>query len=616
MTTLNRRFLISILACTALAILVFLPGIHGSFVFDDEMNIVRNPAIHIHTLTPDTIISVLTSQQPGGMTRILPTLTFALDYWRGSGLDPATFKVTNLAIHALTILVLIGLLRHLFLAAGLSQNHTNIMALLLATAWAIHPLQVSSVLYVVQRMQTLATLFLLAALWRYIKARQNQINGNSGRSDLLLSGMLWLLALCCKEDAILLPLYTLALELTILGFRAHNQTLSRQLKACYSLISVTGIVLYAFVVAPHFWSQGAYIGRDFSSLERLLSQGRVLCLYLWQIIAPLPSHMPFYYDWLKPSRSLIEPWTTLPALLAILALVAIALHVRKSRPIFAFGILFFFAGHFVASNVIGLELAFEHRNHLPMIGILLAAGDLTICAMARWKINSHYAMLAIISILSFLGSATAFRAHSWNSRLALAQTSAQLAPHSARAWNSLCVTYFELGGGPNPNNPQLGNAIAACEKGAIAAPLSTSSLTNLVIFKTINRSISQQDWDRLLYRIKTAPMSVENRRTLPALLSNASNGVAFGEKNLLATLDILANRWQFSPTESAAVGYYILTRTRESDRALPYFIRAIEGSPTTSPLPHELIQELQSHGKTKLANQLIEHMRAPNNRPN
>src|SRR3546814_17931920 len=84
--------------------------------------------------------------------------------------------------------------------------------------------------------------------------------------------------------------------------------------------------------------------------------------------------MPFYYDWVQPSRSLLEPWTTLPAIAAVLALLGTAWSLRTRWPLFALGVFLFFAAHFIASNVVGLELAFEHRNHFALIGMVLAFG--------------------------------------------------------------------------------------------------------------------------------------------------------------------------------------------------------------------------------------------------
>ncbi len=370
--TLQRRFLLLALLCVAAATLPFLFGLPGDFIFDDVPNIVQNGTLQLHSLTPSSLLDVLLYGQLSGQTRILPTLTFALDYYLGNGFNPLIFKVTNLAIHAATTLVLAFLMRNLLLLTDVTKRQAHWTALALALVWAIHPLQVSSVLYVVQRLQTMATLFLVLALLSYLSARQAQMEGNSGRRGWLFTGLLWMMALSCKEDAILLPVYTLALELTVLRFRAADPALTRKFQKSYRLAAALGAAAFFLVIVPHFWAWDAYSGRNFSSAERLLSQGRILCMYLWQILVPLPSHMPFYYDWLPPSRGLLHPWTTLPAWGLLLTLLGVAWHLRQRRPIFSLGIFLFFAGHFVTSNVIGLELAFEHRNHFPLIGIVLA----------------------------------------------------------------------------------------------------------------------------------------------------------------------------------------------------------------------------------------------------
>src|SRR5690606_12883695 len=100
-----------------------------------------------------------------------------------------------------TTLALAVLLRNLLLMAGVAQPRARWAALALALAWAIHPLQVSSVLYVVQRLQTMATLLLVLALLSYLSARRAQMDGKSGRTGWMLTGLLWVLALSCKEDA-------------------------------------------------------------------------------------------------------------------------------------------------------------------------------------------------------------------------------------------------------------------------------------------------------------------------------------------------------------------------------------------------------------------------------
>lgn len=604
MTQSNRAFLLLTLVCAGLAGLLFLPGLPGDFVFDDNINIVGNSGLELQSLAPSAILDIIFSTQYGGITRVLPTLTFAMDYYRGGGtLDPATFKTTNIAIQALTAFVLAGFLRSLLVTAGTRPNAARWTALAMAFVWAAHPLQVSSVLYVVQRMQTMATLFIVLALWSYLAARQTQIEGRSGRTGWMLTGLLWALALACKEDAVLLPAYTLALELTVLRFRAGDPGLAGRIKRGYLYATVAGATLFLFVVVPHYWSWDAYYNRNFSSVERLLTQGRVLCLYLWEILIPLPSHMPFYYDWLVPSRGLLHPWTTLPALLLLGALLIGAWKARHRRPLLAFGIFLFFAGHAVTSNIAALELAFEHRNHLPMIGVVLAVGDLLAMAVGRLRLRAAPIAASGLVLLAGLSSATALRAASWNSDLRMAQTSTRIAPFSTRAWNQLCVAYFNLGGGDKADNPYLGQAIAACDKGAEADRNSIKTLTNIIAMKAIQGTLTAEDWDRYLARLRYVTMTPENASSIWVILNKARDGVPMDGNRLLEAINVVSQRNPPKPVESAAMGYFILGHTQQPDKAYPYFARAVKNTKDPS-FATGLIEELRKEGHPAWASKL------------
>lgn len=600
----RRWFLPASLIAATLPSLLFLLGLHGGFLFDDEPNIINNPAIQMGRLDANGLYSVVFGLQPGGITRVIPTLSFALDYWRGNGLHPEIFKVTNIAIHALTAFVLAWFFRALLRAASLPEKRASITALALALAWAIHPLQVSSVLYVVQRMQTLCTLFIVLGLLAYLQGRQAQIEGRSGRIGWLLTIMCWILAAGCKEDAILLPAYTLAMELTVLRFNAASPILANRLRKDYLLATLVGAAGFLFVVVPHYWTWDAYPGRDFNTCERLLTQGRVLAMYLWEILLPLPSHMPFYYDWLQPSRGLLHPWTTLPAILLLLALLIAAWRLRTSRPIFALGIFLFFAGHFITSNVISLELAFEHRNQFPLIGIILAAGDLLWLASR----SSHFRpeRIAVIGALLFivLASMTIARARIWDSPLALARNSTESAPHSARAWNSLCLYYYELGGGKNPKNPYLDKAIDICSQGAAAAPYSITSLNNLIIFKTRRGMDTRADWANLQDRLQHVTLGPENIGIISVLMNNVTNGVQLDETGLLSSIDIFSKRAPLGPNEYAAIGNFILTQTHQPERAYPYFEHSIQLFAQSGIPSDSITNGLREQGRSDWADRL------------
>src|SRR3546814_12167833 len=113
----------------------------------------------------------------------------------------------------------------------------------------------------------MGTLFLVLALWAYLQAHKAQIDGRSGRTGLLLTGLLWALAMGCKEDSALLPAYTLALELTVLRFAAVDARLARRPRRGYLLAALAGTAAYGLLVIPHYWPRDTFPGRGFSPLE-------------------------------------------------------------------------------------------------------------------------------------------------------------------------------------------------------------------------------------------------------------------------------------------------------------------------------------------------------------
>lgn len=596
------RFLLVSLIVALIACLPFTLGLPGGFIFDDVPNLENNDSIKLERLDTAGLYKVIATPQISGNMRTLPTLTFALDYWRSGGADPATFRTTNIVIHAMTAFALAWFFRCVLLIAGVPRARTNWAAPALALAWALHPLQVSSVLYAVQRLQTMGTMFLVLALLAYLKARTTQMARLPARSWWMFAALLWVLAMSCKEDSVLLPAYTLALELTILKFAAPDQALSRRLRQGYAFATLVGAALYLFWAVPHFWSMDGYGGeRGFSTPERLLTEPRVLWLYLWQILVPLPSHMPFYYDWIQPSRGLLQPWTTLPAILGLVALLGTAWKLRTSWPLLSLGLLLYFAAHFITSNVVGLELAFEHRNHFALIGAVLAVGSVLARLCERFRLPQWAQAAGIVLLLTGLATATASRSHDWRSNLTLTRSSTEIAPGSGRAWIELCDAYFKAGGGVVPHNSKLEQAIAACEAGVTSAPDSLNNVAFLVVLKSLRGDIGPQDWSRFQQKLKTVFMTRDNRRAVQVLISHSRKGVKLDKQQMLQAMNTAVRRVEATPYMLTVYGYFIMNDLQEPGLAMPYFTTAIQGIPADNGFPWQLGAELRQIGRPDLA---------------
>jgi hypothetical protein len=209
----NRTSTLLLLAALLLTILVYYPGLGGDFIFDDTWNISANRDIHIDELSLSSLNSAATSGQSGPLGRPLSMASFAVNYYF-SALTPRAYKATNLAIHLasgcaiyLFVFLLLGAHAHIR-ENGLSRNGIRLAATLVATLWLLHPLNLTSVLYVVQRMTSLASLFMVLAFIAYVYGRSRQIKGGKGALAILSSVLIFTpIAVLCKETALLVPIY-------------------------------------------------------------------------------------------------------------------------------------------------------------------------------------------------------------------------------------------------------------------------------------------------------------------------------------------------------------------------------------------------------------------------
>lgn len=587
--------------------LPFLPGLCGGFLFDDKPNIVQNFGVQIAGIDHYSLWHAANSFPGGPGLRPLAMLSFALDFWL-YGLNPVAFKLTNLLVHAVTCVALAGLAQRLLLLAGYDRKAARPYAFALAVAWGTHALQVSAVLYVVQRMQTMSTLFIVLALSAYIQARQAQVDGTPQRKFWLRMLAFWGLALACKEDALLLPVFTLLVELALLHFRAKTPAAGAMLQRGYLLLVAAGAALFLLVVAPHFWVDVPYPGRNFNTLERLLTQGRVLAMYLGQAVWPAPGNLPFYYDNLVPSRNLFHPGSTAWALLLHVGLLAWALLWRKSHPLFALGILLFYAGHAMTSNVIGLELAFEHRNHFPLFGLVLAAGDLLHTLARRISLRRWVAVAACALVLAGNVAATSARAHIWGNPLRLALHGTVAAPDSIRAWGALCRVNYDLSEG-RPESPYFQAAIDACAEGG-KLPGAATALANVVILKTLNGTIAPSDWAVLLARLQTVTMNVENADIAVNLVGNALRKTDFDAGNVLRAVDIISGRKELPAEDYLKFGQYALVSKYSDDLAYAYLLKGLQADSVAVEQKTRILDELKKLGHADMARELEAKLKA------
>ena len=430
----TSKYLISLACVLLFAILVamYWPGLHGGFFFDDGPSILLAEGIRITSLTPEAIYQAWASGGAGPSGRPIAQLSFALNYFF-SGFNPFAFKATNLAIHLACGFLIFGLARRILTASMPQvQPRDTLVAVGVVTAlWLLHPIQLLPVLHVVQRMTSLSGLFLLAALLLHISARERV-----GRPDILKLifawGLLWPLSFLSKETGGIFPLFALAWELIIR--RSTSGGLDKFARGLAVVVGFSLLIATVYALSSRGqWLWAGYELRNFSLTDRLLTEGRVLWFYLRLMAFPQLELFGLYHDDFPLSNGLFTPWTTLPSIAGLIGLMGLAWKTRARAPLVSFGIAWFFIGHSLESTILPLEIAHEHRNYLPLLGVLWVGAWVLSNALQR-KDTYKTMGIALASVFCvYVAFVTAMRSHQFGDEGRRTQIEAEHHRTSSRA---------------------------------------------------------------------------------------------------------------------------------------------------------------------------------------
>jgi hypothetical protein len=397
-----------------LCVIIYWPGLAGSFILDDTENFAPIKAWLDGRIG---FLGVLSSNDSGPLGRPLSMATFAITA-KLHGLNPVAFKATNLAIHLACAGLVFVLVNNLVFMDTRLRLHHRLIAGLVATFWMLAPIQVSTVLYPVQRMSQLSGALILLGLIAYVAGRQMLDSPERRIQGLLLVvvgvPMCTILAVLAKENGAVLPLLCIALEYTV--FRARR-------RPCYipwciaAILSLPAMLLLFPAVFDRLVMQG-YSSRDFSLIDRLLTQPRVLWDYVLAIVLPNGPRMGLIHDDFVVSRNLFTPATTLPAILGWLAAALAAIGYANRAPLVAAGVLLFLGAHTVESTVFPLEIYFEHRNYVASSGIWIACitgiGYLLSIVQPTAAFRKVIPVASLLFVATF-AAATHARASAWAS---------------------------------------------------------------------------------------------------------------------------------------------------------------------------------------------------------
>ena len=447
MNSLSRKLLL--LACLVIAFVAYRPGLNGEFFFDDVPNIVNNSDLQIDSLDADQLQGAALSNYSGTLKRPISMLTFALNYYV-SGYNPFYFKLVNVFIHLangvsiylLTYLILIGYRR--ISSTDISSSRIYLISFVASYIWLLSPINVTSVLYVVQRMTSLSVFFVLWGMVIYTWSRLRMLEGKRARAGICVAIACVFPAVFSKESGILLPAYIFILELTLFKFKALKKTDSQFLVILLSaLVIIPAVLVAGFLFTHPEWILKDYQGRQFDWYQRILTESRILWFYIHMIILPSNAQLGIFHDDVIISKSLFDPMSTSWSILGLIALVAGAIYLRRRSPLTSLGLLLFFAAHSLESTFIALELVHEHRNYFASYGLILAL--LSVFVIPQWpQIKPKVSATIIGAFAVFITATTYMRANVWGDPRVHYYSEARNHPQSPRANTQLGELYARL----------------------------------------------------------------------------------------------------------------------------------------------------------------------------
>ena len=502
-----------LLVIALVTLAVYVPGLGGGFVFDDYPNIVDNPLVQPAHASAASLVAAALSSPSSELKRPLSSLSFAANFLV-SGLDPASMKLTNVVIHLLNGIVLFFLLRRLLARNGAKSPPWNeIVPGLVSLGWVMLPINLTSVLYVVQRMESLANLFVLLGLLGYVRGRDRMLDGTGG-----LLAALWPPLLCtvvgvtAKETAVMLPLYAFLAEWIVFRFARREQPRpDRRLLVLHGVVLVLPLIVGLTWLLPAVLRPEAWSTRDFTLQTRLLSEARILVDYIGWTVIPMPSSLSFYHDDFVISQGLLQPPGTLVSLLVLAGLVVAAIVLRRRRPLTALGIAWYLGCHMLTGTIVPLELIYEHRNYFASIGVLLVLTD----TIRRWP--RAPGLVATGLLLAWWICQTATTAYAWGDSLRLAQELGARGPDSPRAQYELGRAYI-IHSRYDANSPYTAQVYAPLEHAA-SLPGSSILPEQAMIFMNsrIDRPVKDSWWTSIETKLRARPLSVQDESSLDAL---------------------------------------------------------------------------------------------------
>ena len=411
------------LGLAAAILLVYWPVFRNGFVWDDLPYLVDNPDLHLGLGLPGMKFAFLSARY--GTWNPLGWLSLMLDY-QVFGLRPWGYHLISLAFHIANTLLLFVLLTRM---TGHPWRSGFVAAL-----FAVHPLNVESVAWIVARKHVLGVVFLMATMLAYL-----HYVGRPNWSRYCLVALVFALGLMANSMLVTLPIALLLLDYwplgrlqqpnTRLGWPAR--TLIREKAPLFVLSGGMCVVTY--------WAQqeaggmlSLPLGLRISNIP--VSYTRYVGKMFWPkdlaILYPFPRHA-------------FPVWQVVGAVLLLAAISYLVFRVRKSHPYLVVGWLWYIVALIpvIGFVKVGLQAIADRYAYVPLIGlfIMVAWGVPELARIPRLRsVTSFLPEIGQIALLVLM-VCTLLQVTYWRNEITLFKHTVAVAPENPEAQNYLGV---------------------------------------------------------------------------------------------------------------------------------------------------------------------------------
>lgn len=376
------------------------------------------------------------------------------------------YHLVNILLHVLVTVAVFGLVAHVLRAGGSEPQNARWGALLAAVVFGVHPIHTEVVNSVFNGSEMLASLGVAGGLWWFLRTREN-----AAFTAWLGLGVVYLLALLCRESAASLP----ALAVALLWLTDRARWTLRLRKALPALWLLVPLLIY-LALRTHALEQPAAAAVESASqlaaepapAEPATDAARPADTEPWWA----PRNLQDYWIAFRPEQALLaaglwleslrimvwphplqiyydppdtNPWVAAMLQLTLLGLALLAY--LKQRPGLLIGLAFFYLAILPSSQVFGQESAApglaDRILYLPSVGLTIALAAGLCWLLRRFGPRIAVATVAVISLA--LVPLTWARNAEWINDVVLAESTYQRLDDKDSVLDTLIAAHLREG---------------------------------------------------------------------------------------------------------------------------------------------------------------------------